>query len=233
MASAEPRLQRILLALDAAGPVPAAQASAIGLAARFEAEIQALLLQEMELTRAAALPFATEVSLLAGLERPMSARAMNRSLQNLTARVQAMIMEMAAPSTIRWSMHARAGGAGGAGLLAELGEGSLLVLGHGAHYMPDVPAPLDRRSPPGNGTCVIHDDSPAGRFALALAALLDPHALSMAAGRMARPEQLVERLASVRPRTLVMPASLYGEYVQVLMPVLRRLECTLLVVGGE
>lgn len=216
-ALSEPRLRRILLALDVAGPAPATLSFAVALAARFEAELEALLLTQAELTRAAALPFATEVSLLAGMERRLDARLMSRSLRVASARMRTMMDELAGTSRVRWSLRP-AGPPGWEHLLSELLEGQLLVLGHDGRHA----------SVPG-GVCVIDDEGTAGHSARALALALDPQAVRIPA-EVAR-KRLASRLATLRPQTLVVPAGFPAAGLAAVRPLLARLDCTLLVVG--
>jgi hypothetical protein len=223
----ELRLRRILLAVDITGaPPPAFVSFAIALAARFEAELQAMLLTRTELTRAASLPFATEVSLLAGAERRLSASLMERTLQLMTARVQAMMAELAAPARVRWSLMA-AGKPRWEDLLADLGEGNLLIWRDEARHVP-VPG-----APGHDGVCVIHDETPAGRATLVLAEFLEPGAgrIAVAASDPAAGSRLVAGLMSLRPRTVILPAHCFAEYAPLLRPALARLGCTVVVVG--
>jgi hypothetical protein len=225
-ALSELRLRRILLALDMAGPAPATLSFAVTLAARFEAELNALLLTQTELTRAADLPFATEVSLLAGMERRLNAPLMRRTLQVVSARVQAMMAELAAPERVRWSLQ-MAGKTGWEGLLQELGEGSLLVLGHRGNHLPVTRRPR----PVQGGVCVVCDEGPSGAAALALAQLLDPQATAIRLAAVAQDAALTAWLMVVRPATLVVPARLMAEHAATVRRLIGRLGCTLVVVG--
>lgn len=218
----ELRLRRVLLALDVAGAPPAALSYAVTLAARFEADLEAMLLAQAELTRVATLPFATEVSLLAGMERRLDAALMQRSLQGTTARLRAVMAELAGPARVRWSLQV-AGGPGWEALLAELGEGSLLVRAHHGHHVPAAGAQ------PHGGVCAVFDDSPAGRSALELARSLDTRAVCVPAAGAG----LAARLTALRPQTLILPAGFFAQHAPMLRPLLARLGCTLLVVGQE
>ncbi|ACL71359.1 hypothetical protein Tgr7_0260 [Thioalkalivibrio sulfidiphilus HL-EbGr7] len=222
----ELRLKRILLAMDVSGPMPATLSFAVTLAARFEAEFQALVLAQTQLARAAALPFATEVSLLAGMERRLSTASLQRSLEGLSARLNAMITELTAPARVPWSL-APAGKSAWEELLLELGEGSLLVLGHDGHHLPVAGGPVE------DGVCVLYDDSPAGHAALALADALDRRAtpLHVASGDEPSATRVLARLTSLRPRILILPAAFLAQHAAALRPLLTRLGCTVLVVG--
>ena len=231
MPAPEPGLRRVLLALDVSGASQAALSLAFTLAVRFEVELDALLLTRTELTRAAGLPFATELSLLAGVERNLSASLMDRSLRALFVRVEAMMADLAAPTRVRWTLTA-AERIAWKSLLADPGEGSLLVLGHVAHHLATHQRVQPRR------LCVLYDESAAGQVALSIALAIDPQSaqLQLPAGNDAATTasalpRLAARVALLRPQILVMPSSLYARHAGALRPVLQRLECTLLAVG--
>jgi hypothetical protein len=217
-------MRRILLALDMAGPAPATLSFAVTLAARFEAELNALLLAQTELTRAADLPFATEVSLLAGMERRLNAPLMRRTLQVVSARVQAMMAELAAPARVRWSLQV-AGKTGWEGLLQELGADSLLVLGHEGNHLPVT------RRPAQGGVCVVYDDGPSGAAALGLARLLDPHATRIPLAAAGKDAALTARLMVLRPATLIVPAGFMAGHAATVRRLTGRLGCNLVVVA--
>ncbi|AGA35207.1 hypothetical protein TVNIR_3577 [Thioalkalivibrio nitratireducens DSM 14787] len=229
------RLRRILLALDAGGAVPSALSLAVTIASRFGGQLEALLLAQAELTRAAEFPFASEVSLLFGLERPLNAPIMRRSLQTLSARVQSMMTQLADPARIPWSLQVTERRQW-EGLLAAPGEGSLLVLTHAGHHV------LASLAPAPGGLYLLHDDSPAGQLARALAVALEPQCahtrwsdpgdagLSPAAD-VPEVARLLADLRRLRPGILILPAARYREIEGVLRPLIARLECTVLLVG--
>ena len=221
----ERRLRRVLLALDVAGAPPSMLSLAVTLAARFEIELEAMLLAQSQLSRAATLPFASEVSLLAGMERRLSGPQMQRSLRGLAARVQVMMAELAGPARIRWTLQIAAK-RGWEELLAELDEGSLLVSGQDGGY---AAAPGARAN---SAACVIYDDTAAGQDALAVAEAVDAGAerIRVASAEPERIARLAARLLSLRPRTLFLPAAILADHAPVLRPVLARLGCTVVVV---
>ncbi|AHE99852.1 hypothetical protein [Thioalkalivibrio paradoxus] len=233
MTAPELRLRRILLALDAGGAVPSALSLAVTIASRFGGQLEAMLLAQAELTRAAEFPFASEVSLPFGLERPLSAPIMRRSLETLAARVQSMMTQLADPARIPWSLQV-AERSQWEGLLAAPGEGSLLVLTHAGHYL------LPSLSLAPGGLYLLYDHSPAGRAAQALAVALDPQCAQTrwpgSAGAASPPDanavaRLLDVLRRLRPGTLILPAARYRELEGVLRPLIARLECTVLLVG--
>ena len=232
----EPRLRRILLGLDAVGPSPAAITFAVELAVRFEAELETMLLIQAELGRAAALPFATEISLLAGLERRLSAPLMRRSLQSLTERVRATMAQLAGSAQVRWSLQSAAW-SDWEGLLAQPMEGRLFVLGHAGDHVPVYQRAHPAAEP---GVCVVYDESPSGRAALDIALALDPEparlpvttaGMTGEASREPGVDRLAGCLTRLRPQTLILPAVWYAARAAALKPVLKRSECNLLLVG--
>lgn len=145
--------------VDAAVPSTDAISFAVRLAARFKAGIDALLLVHDALTRGLALPFATAMSLLSGLERPLSASRMDRSLPALCVRVQATMAEPAASSHVRWPLRVTEEMAWQA-LIADAGERSLLVIGHEAHHLRWHRYPTGARR-----ICVVYDEHLPGQTA--------------------------------------------------------------------
>lgn len=236
MPPTEPQLRRILLALDAAGPSPAAMSLAVSLAARLQAELDTMLLTPAELTRAAALPFTTEISLLAGMERRLSTPLIERSLQGLVERVRATMRQLADPARIHWSLQLGAW-AEWEGMLAQPLAGSLFVLRSAAER---ASGQLPRGATASEGVCVVHGDDPAGQAALDIARALDPTATCLAIDRegLSTPgtidptvARLLGCLSRLRPQTVVLPASWYGTRATQLRPVLSRVECNLVIVG--
>ncbi len=63
-----------------------------------------MLLTQAGLARSATLPLATEVSLLAGLERRLDDHMIHRSLQALYARLRLTMTQLAEPEQGRWSL---------------------------------------------------------------------------------------------------------------------------------
>lgn len=234
MQANEPALRRVLLALDAAGPSPSAISFAVKLAARFDADLDTMLLTQAELARAAALPFASEISLLAGLERRLDSAVMQRSLESLAQRVRTTITEAAGPVRVRWSLHLAAW-PDWEQRLAVPTAGSLCVLSH-------PPAHTGSRYPPGQDraiVCVVDHDTSSGQAALEIATALDPEATLVpvtgsAVDPGARddrgPDRLLARLERLRPATVVLPSSWYAAHASRLRPALARLDCNLLLV---
>ena len=235
MQANEPALRRVLLALDAAGPSPAAISFAVTLAARFEAELDTLLLTQTELARAVALPFASEISLLAGLERRLDTALMQRSLQSLAERVRTTMTQIATPVRVRWSLEL-AGWPDWERLLAQPISGSLFVLSHPPGHTGSRESMRQRDS----SVCVVHHEEPTGLAALEIATALDPGAIRLLVTR-SQPDpdatrdpgmqRLLTCLQRQRPGTVVLPADWYAARAATLRPVFARMDCNLLLVA--
>lgn len=228
----EPGQRRILLGLDAVGPSIPAISFAVTLAARLQAQLDTMLLTQAGLARAAALPFATEVSLLAGLERRLDDPMIRRSLQALYERLRLRMTQLAEPEQVRWSLQL-AGWTDWEGLLARPSEGSLFVLGHVADQASRAHRRLAKETP---GVCVVYDETPSGQVALQIATVIDPEAARLRmteAATVTDPGmlRLIACLNLSRPQTVVLPASWYAGRAKALTPILARMECTLLLVG--
>jgi hypothetical protein len=232
----EPRQRRILLGLDAVGPSVPAISFAVTLAAHLQAQLDTMLLTQAGLARAAALPFATEISLLAGLERRLDDPMIRRSLQALSARLRLTMTQLAGPEQVRWSLQL-AGWADWEALLARPAEGSLFVLGHGADQASRAHRRPGKETP---GVCVVYDETPSGQAALQIATVIDPEAARLrltqavpanATATDPGTPRLIACLNLCRPQTVVLPASWYADRAKALTPVLARMECTLLLVG--
>lgn len=74
-------IRRILVALDASAASLAALESAAALAARFEAELLGLFVEDINLLRLAGLPFARELSYVQGLARRLEAPDVERAMR--------------------------------------------------------------------------------------------------------------------------------------------------------
>jgi hypothetical protein len=232
----ETRQRRILLGLDAVGPSIPAISFALTLAARLQAQLDTMLLTQPGLARAAALPFATEISLLAGLERRLDDPMIRRSLQALSERLRLTMTQLAGPERVPWSLQL-ADWMDWEGLLARPAEGSLYVLGPVADQASKAHRRLGKETP---RVCVVYDETPSGQAALQIATIMDPEAARLrltqavpanATATDPGTPRLIACLGLFRPQTVVLPARWYASRSGALTPVLARMECTLLLVG--
>lgn len=117
-------IRRILLALDAAADSPAALGAAIELAARLDAELLGLFIEDIDLLRLAALPFARELSLTSAARRPLQNTEVERALRARAARAEEALAAAATRLNVRWSFRVTRGRRGvelaGAAVEADL-----------------------------------------------------------------------------------------------------------------
>ena len=121
-------MRRILVALDASRASRAALESAAFLAAREGALLEGLFVEDVDLLRTAALPFAGQVALPAGL--PLPSASILPDLQALASRARAELEGAASARRLRWSFRVARGRMAVEVVAAAL-EADLLVLGRG------------------------------------------------------------------------------------------------------
>jgi nucleotide-binding universal stress UspA family protein len=102
-------IRRILLALDTATHGLAAFEAASMLAARLDAELHALFVEDINLLRLAALPFARETRLTSATTRRLQNPDMERALRAEAARAQATLATVATRLNVRWSFQVTRG----------------------------------------------------------------------------------------------------------------------------
>jgi nucleotide-binding universal stress UspA family protein len=201
-------IRRILLALDTATHSLAAFEAATALAACLDAELHALFVEDINLLRLAALPFARETRLTSATTRRLQNPDMERALRAEATRAQATLATVATRLHVRWSFQVARGQV--AAQVSEVAEETDLIaltfsggapagLAHLAAKMETVmrgaACPL-LMLPRGAGIrppfVVVYDGSPASARALRLAAQL---AQAEAAG-------VTVLLASIEPPVL-------------------------------
>jgi nucleotide-binding universal stress UspA family protein len=181
-------IRRILLALDTAAHSFAAVEAATALAARLDAELHALFVEDINLLRLAALPFARETRLTSATTRSLQNTDMERALRAEAVRAQTTLASVATRLNVRWSFQVTRGQVAAQVRAAAL-ETDLVALtfAGGAPagltqiaatmetVMRGAPCPL-LMLPPGAGIrppfVVVYDGSPASARALRLAAQL-------------------------------------------------------------
>jgi len=181
-------IRRILLALDTATHSLATFEATTALAAHLDAELHALFVEDINLLRLAALPFARETRLTSATTRRLQNPDMERALRAEATRAQATLATVATRRHVRWSFHVTRGQVA-AQVRAAVLETDLVALtfsgGAPARLtqvvatmeavMGGAPCPL-LMLPPGAAIrppfVVIYDGSPASARALRLAAQL-------------------------------------------------------------
>jgi len=230
-------IRRILLALDTATHSLAAVEATTALAARLDAELHALFVEDINLLRLAALPFARETRLTSATTRRLQNPDMENALRAEATRAQATLATVATRLHVRWSFQVTRGqvaaqvraAAMEADIVAFTFPGGVPAgLTHVAATMETVmrgaPCPL-LMLPPGAGIrppfVVIYDGSSASARALQLAAQLAQAEATGVTVLLAAIEPSVRR--RLRSET---DALLAGTKVTAQYPVLQRLDAT-------
>lgn len=183
--------RRILLPLGSGAWDGPGIDAAIGLAARFHAEIVGIFIEDSDLMRLAALPFARETIPLSVSTRRLDPADMARALRVRAGVLRARLQERATRARIPWSFHV----ARDESLQEQLGEAAasdLLILGVGGRRAGSLRA-ADRvtRYFFSHGACTVWlyrglaagappvvallDDGPSSRRVLAVAGQLARH----------------------------------------------------------
>jgi hypothetical protein len=163
------RFSRVLVALAASAHSRAAVETAIGLAAAVGARLDALFVEDANLVRLAALPFAAETSPLTGTRRTLPLAEIERALRVEAARLERLLAQAAGEARIDWTFQVARGQ-----LLAEATAqaAELTVLPTARPGEPGTSERQRARQPVG----AVFDTSPAARRGLAAATRL-AHAL--------------------------------------------------------
>jgi len=132
---------RVLVLLDASPPSQAALRAAVGLAQRRDVELKAVYIEDINLLRGAAFPFARQLGAATGQIRPIDSALMEAWLQRQRARVEATLRQaLMGSESLRHSLEVRRGQVVGEALSLLL-DGDLLVLGKSsacAAFAPDM-----------------------------------------------------------------------------------------------
>jgi nucleotide-binding universal stress UspA family protein len=120
-------IRRILVALDATVAGPSGLEVLARMAARLQAELVGMFVEDRNLLRAAALPFAREIGFPSAHSRALDEAAMTRTLRALARRAERALADAAARAAVRWSFRV-ARGAVPAELLEAAAAADLLVL---------------------------------------------------------------------------------------------------------
>jgi len=101
----EASIRRILVALDASISGLSALEAAVALASRLEAELIGLFVEDADLLKLAALPFAREVGFPSAIRRRLGSAEMERSLRAQASRAEAALVAAADRQSVRCSFR--------------------------------------------------------------------------------------------------------------------------------
>lgn len=121
-------IRRIVIALDASAPSLAALEAAATLAARVDAELLGVFIEDVNLVRLAGLPFAAEVGVLSARARSLAPEEMERLLALQRRRAEQALARVAQRLRLRWSFRVVRGQIVSE-LLAAAIEADLMALG--------------------------------------------------------------------------------------------------------
>lgn len=109
MAERKTSIERILVALDTSPASLSALQTAVELAARFQARLVGLFVEDINLLRVAQLPFAREVSLFSPGFRRLESRELERQLKVQAEQMRRAMARMAAAHHIDWDFRVTRG----------------------------------------------------------------------------------------------------------------------------
>lgn len=121
-------IRRITLALDAASDTRLALDAAAALAARLDAEIAAVFVEELDLLNCARLPFVRQLSLPTAAEQSLEQAETERTLRAVAGQSRRALAAAAARSKVPWSFRVIRGRMERA-LPAAAREGELTIIG--------------------------------------------------------------------------------------------------------
>jgi nucleotide-binding universal stress UspA family protein len=121
-------IKRILVALDASPHSLAALEAAVDLAARFQAELAGLFVEDENLIRLAELPFVSEIGIFSATRRRIGSREIERQIRVQRRRVRRTFTATTQRAQIAWSFRV-ARGKVLSEVLAAASEADVVVLG--------------------------------------------------------------------------------------------------------
>lgn len=127
-----PEIRRILVALDASADSGAALEAAVALAARLEAELLGLFVEDVELLHAAGLPYAREVRVFETQPRRIGVDELELQLLARARAIERTLAHAAGRSGVRFAFR-RVRGSVAAEVVAATGDADLVVVGRIGH----------------------------------------------------------------------------------------------------
>ena len=160
--------RRVLVVFESASTGEAELSAAVGLARELSAELAGLFIEDVNLMRLAALPFAQELGRVSAAVRPLSAREIEREYRRQAEAAREALRAAATALELAWSFSAvRGAGLRPAFELAR--ELDLMVVPRGGRSAGTV---TRRAAAPALPVAVLFDDSPGALRALETAHLV-------------------------------------------------------------
>lgn len=121
-------IRRILVAVDASPHSRAALEAAVEMAARFEAEVLVLFVEDINVLRAASLPFARELGIYSARRRPMSASEVERHFRVRVRQIEQLFIRLTDRASIQGTLRV-ARGIVGTEIRVAAQEADVLIVG--------------------------------------------------------------------------------------------------------
>ncbi|MEQ1772542.1 MAG: hypothetical protein ABL891_02050 [Burkholderiales bacterium] len=169
-----PETPRILVSCDASPLGTAALHAAVALARRLDAELAGVFVENVNLLRMAALPFAREYALASAVGRRVEAGEIERTLRGQADAMRGALSRAAHGLSLPWSFQVVRGALLDS-VLEAMRESDLAVFGYTGQYSvnADISAgislPLAKATVLQQPILVLYDDTPAAGRALAAA----------------------------------------------------------------
>lgn len=161
--------KRIVVALDTSPPGLAALEAAAKLAARLEAELHGLFVEDDNLLRLADLPFAHEIDFASGAPRPLDRSTVETTLRATADRVRQAVAKTAHRESVRWSFQVTRGRVTQT-TLAATAEVDAVIMGRESSPLKRLADPTQRGHQ--QAIMAIYDGSTSGERVLETAAQL-------------------------------------------------------------
>jgi hypothetical protein len=124
------KVRRIAVVLEPGASADTVLEAAAALAARMEAELEGLFVEDMDLLHLAALPFAREIGIASAMARALDAANIERWMRTVAEDVRRALAAAAGRSTLRWSFRVTRGSPL-AELCAAAAAADLVLTAHG------------------------------------------------------------------------------------------------------
>jgi len=225
-------IRRILLALEPWGIHQASLELALHLARTHGVELAGLLIEDMNLLRAAGLPFTSEIMWTDAEERRLDPENLVRRLHAEAERLKESMVKRAESAGVRWSFHSvqahdiRAA-------LAEIKTEELMIMGRLSR------TPWTRITIPPRIILLYTEAAQYPRFermAHRLVVTLGETVLDISSHavwenvQVDQPAQVLQTLRDLRPALVVAPADEWLERENLLRDLLDQLECPLVII---
>ena len=228
-------IRRILLAFEPSGIHQASLDLALQLARAYGAELAGLLIEDLNLLRAAALPFTSEILWQDAGERRFDPELLDRRLRAEAKRLKGMLARQAQTVGVRWSFRSMQAHAI-RDTLAGIKNEELMIMGRLSR------TPWTRSSMPPRIILLYTDTERYRPFELLAHKLVEalgetvlsvaPHAVWEGL-QITQPAQVLSTLRTWRPALVVTPTNVWLERENLLRELLDQFACPLVIINQQ